>query len=202
MIAKLHGVVDSMEADSLVLMVGGVGYRVFVPTSTAHRLTVQEEATLNIYTHVREDAILLYGFHGKNEQRAFEILLTVTGIGPKLALSVLSHLSVEQLVRAVRGRDSRTLTQVPGVGRKTAERMLLELKDRFESWPVADAVAETEALPETSTSGAIDDAIAALVQLGYAPETSRAAVASVSEGGGNMSVEEILRAALRRLQSV
>src|SRR5690554_3957905 len=131
MIAKLQGIVDSVDPEGVILLVGGVGYRVFVPTPTAHRLVPQEQATLHIFTHVREDAILLYGFHDRAQQRAFEALLTVTGVGPKLALAVTSQLTVDQLVRAVQGGDIRTLTKVPGIGRKTAERMVLELKDRF-----------------------------------------------------------------------
>ncbi|NLN29048.1 MAG: Holliday junction branch migration protein RuvA [Firmicutes bacterium] len=201
MIAKLQGVVDALEGDSVVLMVGGVGYRVFVPASTANRLTVQEPATLHIYTHVREDAILLYGFHGKKEQQAFELLLTVSGVGPKLALTVLSNLTVDQLARAVRTGDSRMLTRVPGVGRKTAERLLLELKDRFSSWQLPELEAD-RSVPASAPSGAAEDAIAALVQLGYGSEESRTAVLAVLEQEGEMSVEETLRAALRRLQSV
>lgn len=202
MIAKLQGVVDTIEDGWLILMVGGVGYRVFVPASTAQRLTVQEQATLHIHTHVREDAILLYGFHGRREQRAFETLLTVTGVGPKLALAVMSHLSVDQLVLAVQNGDSRTLTKVPGVGRKTAERLLLELKDRFASWTVVESDPGPDKVPEVTTSGVAEDAIAALEQLGYSAEESRTAVLNVLEQGVEMSVEETLRAALRRLQSV
>lgn len=202
MIAKLQGVVDTIEPEWIVLMVGGVGYRVFVPMSTAHRLAPQEPATLYIFTHVREDAILLYGFHDRSQQRAFESLLTVTGVGPKLALAVTSHLTVDQLVRAVQGGDTRTLTRVPGIGRKTAERLVLELKDRFKSWSTEEP-SDAEVAPSSGAPNSLEeDVIAALVQLGYPDEASRSAARSVVESGEEPSLEAMLRSALRRLQSI
>lgn len=201
MIAKLQGKVDTIEAEWLILMVGGVGYRLFVPASTSSKLSVDQDATLFVYTHVREDAILLYGFHDRQQKQVFEILLTVSSVGPKLALAVLSQLSTGQLVEAVMQADVRMLTRVSGVGRKTAERLILELKDRFKAWQVEPSD-EPEPSEAVTPTGILGDVTSALVQLGYNTDHAQSTVQAVLADQPGASIEEALRAALRRLQSV
>lgn len=202
MIGKLYGRVDTIEPGWIILMVGGVGYRLLVPGPTASRLAIDEEATLYVYTHVRDDAIHLYGFHDRTQQQVFEMLLSVSGIGPKLALAILSQLTVSQFVQALQAGEVRVLTQVPGVGRKTAERLLLELKDRFKSWET-DAPEQGESEGSNPVGADIEsDVIEALIQLGYSADKSRSAVTAVLQEESELSLEEALRAALRRLQSL
>lgn len=182
-------------------MVGGVGYRVFVSVPTASKLAVGQEATLHTYTHVREDALLLYGFSDLTEQELFEILLSVSGVGPKLALAILSQLAVDRFVRAILHAEVKVLTQVTGVGKKTAERLILELKDRLKSWEVSTAASEPADAVPTASAGLHDDVTAALIGLGYSAEHSHSVVLSVLEENPDATLELTLRAALKRLQS-
>lgn len=200
MIGKLVGVVDHIDSGWIILMVGGVGYRVFVSTPTCNTLTVSSEAELQIYTHVREDALLLYGFLDRTEQELFETLISVSGVGPRLALAVLSQLSVDRFVTAVVQSDTRVLTQVSGVGKKTAERLILELKDRLKTWKVPTLTAVSE-VGSPSDTGTAADAIAALIGLGYSQDISESAVRSVFSANPDATLEQAIRAALKVLQS-
>lgn len=203
MIARLSGRIVASRPDEIVLDVDGVGYAVHIPLSTFYKLVDAPGAVvLHIHTHVREDAILLYGFWTVEEREAFLRLIAVSGIGPKIALAVLSGIGAADLERAVRDGDRAVLERIPGIGRKTAERVLLELRDR----PVSKAQRAANAKPagasgSTPEDAAQDaDAISALLHLGYSDNTAYdAVVASRRELGPEAPIESLLRAALRRL---
>src|SRR6202049_3912283 len=163
MIGQLRGRLAEKRPNQVLVDVGGVGYVVQVPLSTFAALgELHTEVTLLIHTHVREDALSLYGFVSSREKHLFELLLSASGVGPSLALKILSGMSVEELVPAIRGSDLERLTEIPGVGRKTAERIVVELKDKL-----AAVVVETERLAPSSPAGIEADVISALVNLGY-----------------------------------
>ena len=192
MIGSLRGTVAARGAGGeVVVEVGGVGYRVSVPTGTAAVLATGAEVFLHVHTHVREDAIVLYGFAHDEERRCFEALLGAHGVGPSLALAVLSALSPVALTTAVLEGDVDTLCAVPGIGRKTAARLVLDLKSRLELPEVAPVMAGVAGSART-------EARAALAELGYGPEEIRRALDGRRDDVG---VEELLRLALRDLAS-
>jgi len=189
MIGRLRGILVAKRPPQVLVEAGGVGYEVDVPMSTLYALpALGAEVTLLTHLAVREDAQLLYGFATDRERATFRELLRISGVGPKVALAVLSGLSTDDLARAVAMQDTALLTRVPGIGKKTAERLLLELKGRL-----ADALPGTGGLP---ASGAGPDVMAALVALGYSEREAAAAVRTLTEG---VSVEEGIRAALKVL---
>lgn len=168
---------------------GGVGYEVLVPLSTAEALPeVGRDVRVLTYHHVREDVALLFGFATEGEREVFEVLLTVKGVGPKVALSILSGTSVARFKQTVASGDSDALTTIPGVGKKTSQRIVLELKEKFGP-PLA-----AQALPALSSEGA--SAVSALVALGVLPQKARAAVEAVSLKSKGLPVEELVRRAL------
>lgn len=176
MIAFLRGRLITKTPNQAIVECGGVGYDATISVATFSALPPEgAEARLHIYTHVREDALLLFGFAEPNEKRLFEKLLTISGIGPKLAITVLSGIDAGRLVTAIRAGDHATLTRIPGIGKKTAERVVLELKDKL------DALAVSAAAPAaTSTYGPTgDDALSAMVNLGYARPVAQRAVETV-----------------------
>src|SRR5215469_1548595 len=188
MIGQLRGRLADKRPNQVLVDVAGVGYLIAVPLSTYAALgELHTEVTLLIHTHVREDALALYGFLSSREKHFFELLLGASGVGPSLALKILSGMTVEQLVPAIRGGDLVRLTRIPGVGRKTAERMVVELKDKLEAVAV-----ETEKPAVASPAGTEADVVSALVNLGY---ETRAA-----EAGAN-NFETLLRAALQTLSA-
>ena len=193
MIGSLRGVViDRGEEGDVLVEVGGVGYRVMVPTSTLVPLELGAPAFLHVHTHVREDAIVLYGFATREQRRCFEALVGAHGVGPSLALAILSAHSPASLQRAVLADDIDALILVPGVGRKTAARLLIELKARLD---LPDLGAEpTTAAP--GGPGVRAEVRAALAGLGYGPDEVRQVLQSVPAEG---ATEEVLRAALREL---
>jgi Holliday junction DNA helicase RuvA len=193
MIGYLRGnLLDRPAPDEIILDVGGVGYRLSVPTSVAGAAGgLGAETRLHVHTHVREDAIVLYGFAHADERRCFEALLGAHGVGPTLALSILSSLSPAALTTAVLEDDAATLCAVPGVGRKTAARLLLELKARLDL-PSLDVSAGGVADSRSSRGEARE----ALVELGYGPDEIRGALDAVEDGS---SVEDLVRSALREL---
>ncbi len=161
MIGRLTGRLAEKAPDQLLLDVGGVGYLVHIPLSTFYELPEPEDPTsLWIYTHVREETLALYGFLSQRERELFLLLLTVNGIGPRVALTVLSGMPPSELVQALRKQDVRRLMSVPGVGKKTAERMVLELAEKAAKFA-------TPAAPGAPPSVAADDVVSALVNLGY-----------------------------------
>ena len=193
MIGSLRGVLIDRPAPGEVLVeVGGVGYRASVPTSVLAGLgSTGSEVFLHVHTHVREDAIILFGFAHGDERRCFEALLGAHGVGPSLALAILSSLSPAALSTAILEDDVDTLCMVPGVGKKTAARLLLELKARLDL-PVLDEAGIVPGVVASPRS----EARAALAELGYGPDEIRSALDAVADGG---SVEELVRAALREL---
>jgi Holliday junction DNA helicase RuvA len=195
MIGQLRGRLAEKRPNQVLVDVGGVGYLVQVPLSSYAALgELHAEVTLLIHTHVREDVLALYGFVSSREKHLFEMLLSASGVGPSLALKILSGMSVEELVPAIRGNDLTRLTKIPGVGRKTAERMVVELKDKLEA-----VVLETQKPAAASPAGAEADVISALVNLGYDPRAAEAAVSEAKREEGTTNFERLLRAALQSL---
>lgn len=198
MIAKLTGRLVEKHATRLVVDVHGVGYEVQVPLSTFYHLPEPgADVTLRIHTHVREDAMLLFGFSTTLEQQLFERLIAVSGIGPKLALAVLSGIDPADLVRAVRAGDVGRLTLIPGIGKKTAERIGLELKDRLTEQLAAELAAEPGASPGEPTLRA--DVVSALLNLGYHRAPAEKAVEAALKGTDQQSFEGVLKRALQRM---
>jgi holliday junction DNA helicase RuvA len=197
MIGLLRGRLLEKRPNQVILDVGGVGYLVAVPLSTYAAMgDLHAEITLLIHTHVREDALTLYGFLSAREKHLFELLLGASGVGPSLSLKILSGMNVEELVPAIRGGDLARLTKIPGVGRKTAERIVLELKDKL------DAVAvETERPTPASPAGVEADVKSALVNLGYDDRTAESAVVEAKREAGTSNFEKLLRFTLAALSS-
>jgi len=197
-IARLTGRIVEKQATRLVVDVGGVGYEVHVPLSTFYHLPEPGgEVTLRVHTHVREDAIVLFGFATALEQQVFERLIAISGIGPKLALAVLSGIDPADLVRAVQSGDVARLTTIPGVGRKTAERIGLELKDRLKQpWAAEAAAMAGEASGEAELRA---DLLSALLNLGYHRALAEKAVDGALAAPGDRTFERLLRDALRRM---
>jgi holliday junction DNA helicase RuvA len=197
MIGQLRGRLTDKRPNQVLVDVGGVGYLVQVPLSTFAALgELHAEVTLLIHTHVREDALALYGFLSSREKHFFEMLLSASGVGPSLALKILSGMSVDELVPAIRGGDLVRLTKIPGVGRKTAERMVVELKDKL------DVVAvEAERPAASSPAGVEGDVVSALVNLGYEVRAAESAVAEAKREVGSANFEKLLRASLQSLSA-
>jgi Holliday junction DNA helicase RuvA len=170
-IASLRGRILSKTPNQAIVDCGGVGYDVTISVATFSALPGEgAEARLHVYTHVREDQIALFGFAEPMEKRMFEKLLTISGIGPKLAITVLSGIDSARLVTAIRASDHATLTRIPGIGKKTAERVVLELKDKLDDMAVAPAVGAVH------FGAAGDDALSALVNLGYPRPVAQRAI--------------------------
>ncbi|MCC6076172.1 Holliday junction branch migration protein RuvA [Pseudomonas sp. GCM10022188] len=198
MIGRLRGTLAEKQPPHLLVDAGGVGYELEVPMTTLYRLpSVGEPVTLHTHLVVREDAHLLYGFAEKRERELFRELIRLNGVGPKLALALMSGLEVDELVRCVQAGDTKALTRVPGVGKKTAERLLVELKDRFQAWEALPGIAPLVVEPArvAAVSSAQGDAISALLALGFKPAEASRAVSLVEEDG--LSSEELIRRALK-----
>jgi Holliday junction DNA helicase RuvA len=193
-IARLKGTLVEKSPSRLILDVGGVGYDVSVPLSTFYGLgDPGSPVVLRVHTHVREDAIALYGFASALEEDLFERLISISGIGPKLALAVLSGIDPSELVRAIRTQDVARLTRIPGVGKKTAERIGLELKDRLPAVAVSAG-----AQPAVSSGDALrDDLMSALANLGYQRASVEKTVDAVLRKSPDASFEQALRDVLR-----
>jgi holliday junction DNA helicase RuvA len=194
-IAHIRGQILSKTPSAVVVDCGGVGYELAISVATYTELReVGAEARLHVHTHVREDALLLFGFVELAEKRLFERLLTISGIGPKLAITVLSGISAERLVGAIRGGDHATLTRIPGIGKKTAERVVLELKDKL-----GDMVGFTAASVDVPVSlgGVAEDVLSALVNLGYPRAVALKAVESAAKDAGvRGDFERLFRASM------
>ncbi|MFZ6048645.1 Holliday junction branch migration protein RuvA [Pseudomonas sp. CR3202] len=198
MIGRLRGNLAEKQPPHLILDVNGVGYELEVPMTTLYRLpSVGEPVTLHTHLVVREDAHLLYGFWEKRDRELFRELIRLNGVGPKLALALMSGLEVDELVRCVQAQDTSTLVKIPGVGKKTAERLLVELKDRFKAWESMPAIATLVVEPRVgvAVSSAENDALSALIALGFKPQEASRAVSAVKEEG--LSSEEMIRRALK-----
>ncbi len=194
MIGSLKGSVGCLATDyCIVETAGGVGYRVFMPAAHLAQLTQGAAVRVYVHTAVREDAIILYGFLSQEYYDLFELLLTVSGVGPKLALGILSAVKPDAFYLAVQGRDIKVLTKLPGIGKKTAERMLLELKDKVGA--AADAGAEG-AGAAAAGSGAVAEAMEALASLGYTNSEIVPVIKQIADAD-TLTSEAILKQALR-----
>jgi len=196
MIAHLRGRILSKQPGQVIVEAGGVGYDVTISVPTFTALPAEgAETSLHIHTQVREDLLALFGFIELAEKRLFERLITVSGVGPKLAVTILSGLSPENTVAAIRGHDHVMLTRIPGVGKKLAERLVVELKDKLEDMAVAPAT-------RISVGPAADDVLSALVNLGYQRPAALKAIESAAEknkaAGANF--DELFRAALQLIR--
>ena len=196
MIAYLHGRILEKQPNRIVVDVGGVGYDVLVPLSTFYGLCdTGSEIRLRIHTHVREDALLLYGFVTRLEQDLFERLISISGIGPKVALAVLSGIEPPELIRAIERGDLARLTAIPGVGKKTSERIVLELKDRLPKVHAPTTVDDQAGAPVLLR----DDVLSALMNLGYHRPLAEKAVESAIKATVGGDFERTLKQALREL---
>jgi Holliday junction DNA helicase RuvA len=199
MIAHLNGVLLTKSTQSIIIDVGGVGYEVIVPLSTFYALPdVNERVGLLIYTHVRDDALILFGFHTRLEKDLFVMLISVSGIGPKLGVNILSGIGPRDLLEAIAKGDALRLQAIPGVGKKTAERISLELKDRA-SKALGDGDMPQVAAPQGEERRIVDDALSALVNLGYSIKSAKMAVDKAQTRVGEMTLEGLIREALRTL---
>jgi Holliday junction DNA helicase RuvA len=195
MIGYLQGTLKQLDATRALILAGGVGYEVHISLQTYYKLEGQRDAALEIYTHVREDALSLYGFASPQEKFGFEKLISISGIGPTLAQKILSGIDPNDLADAVANNDVRKLTSIPGVGKKTAERICLELKDKL-MLPEG----ERPATPSTARGAVDDDVQSALINLGYrAKEAENAVDAARKELGAEAEFSAMLRSALRQL---
>jgi Holliday junction DNA helicase RuvA len=201
LIAHLRGKLFQKQPNSVIVDVAGVGYELTVPLSTFYEIgETGSEVSLRVYTYVREDALLLYGFRTEREKKLFLMLTSVSGIGPKLAITVLSGLSAEELIEAIRSGNLARLVAIPGVGRKTAERLIVELRDKAAALAAVDTDMDRAAqAPESGAADVREDIVSALVNLGYQKAAAeRAATAALREESG-AGFEALLKRALRGL---
>jgi holliday junction DNA helicase RuvA len=208
MIAHLSGTLLSKQATSAIVDVGGVGYDVAIPLSTFYELgEVGEPVQLRVYTHVREDAIQLFGFKTTRERELFLQLISVNGVGPGLAIKLLSGMNADEMIASIRTNNLVRLVAIPGVGRKTAERLVVDLRDKIAA--LSSPALEEEFAAQAAATGAPastdamrDDAMSALSNLGYQKAPAEKAVKNAVDEGGDLSVEVILRRSLRSLAKV
>jgi len=194
-IAQIRGTLAHKLPGEIVVDVGGVGYQVFIPLNVFYRLPeIGDSISLYIHTHLREDALQLFGFAAADEKHVFLLLNAVSGIGPKLAINILSGIPAEELVRAVKEGDQLRLLSIPGVGRKLAERLIVELRDKFTTWQSSPS----EVVARSDDSQLTADAVSALVNLGYRKAEVEKNVRDIVQTG-NRTLEEVLKEVLRRM---
>lgn len=198
MIALLTGEIAQRHTEALVIDVAGVGYRVQIPLSTFYALPEQGKVQLHIHTHVKEDAISLFGFLSCEEKNFFALLISVSGVGPKLAINILSHMAAGELATALVEGDIARLTSIPGIGKKSAERLVLELQDKAAAFALGDLL-DTSDKNKTIPSALREDTVSALVNLGYKENLARKAVKSLDFPPGT-SLEDILKSVLQLLR--
>ncbi|MBW2451573.1 MAG: Holliday junction branch migration protein RuvA [Deltaproteobacteria bacterium] len=196
MIAMVRGKLVYKSIDHIIVDVGGIGYRLFVPLSTFYALPDDGQVNLHTHTHVREDAFLLYGFLTMEEKELFSTLISITGVGPKLAVNILSHIPADELKLAISREDIKRLSSLPGIGKKTAERLVLELKDRVGQQ--TDSLPTGKHISSSQQSHQLDDVVSALVNLGYKEHLARKILGSM-ELSEEASTEQILKGALKIL---
>jgi Holliday junction DNA helicase RuvA len=194
-IAQISGTLAQKVPGEIIVDVGGVGYQVLIPLNVFYQLPeIGAPVSLQIHTHVREDALQLFGFNDRAEKQIFLLLISVSGIGPKLAVNILSGIPAEELARALREADQLRLVAIPGVGRKLAERLIVELKDKLATLSTAG----TESAKPEIGSQVMLDAVSALVNLGYKRPEAEKTVREVLKNG-DRSLENVLKDTLRRL---
>ena len=203
MIAHLSGTLREKQATSVILDVGGVGYEVTIPVTTFYGMEdAGSQIQLRIYTHVREDTLQLFGFSTARERELFRLLISVSGIGPKSGIAMLSGMSADEIVTAIRTNNLARLTSIPGVGRKTAERLVIELRDKMAalSGPaLEEQVAAGGPTAAQSEDALREDTLAALLQLGFPRPAAEKTITNAMQEGGDLSVETLLRRSLRQL---
>jgi Holliday junction DNA helicase RuvA len=198
MIAFLTGRLSFKAPTHLTLDVQGVGYEVHVPLSTFYALPNLDDVTaLHIHTHLREDAIQLFGFLSQGEKDSFLLLTSVSGIGPKLALSILSTLPVTDLARAIQAEDIEKLATVPGIGKKSAGRIALELKDKVAK--IQTGAVRSSTIEMSGADGPYEDALSALINLGYRPQDAKEALKRVAKSASPMALKDLIREGLKEL---
>ncbi len=199
MIGRLNGELIEKHPPFMVIDVNGVGYEVEAPMSTFYQLPeVGERIILQIHMVVREDAQLLYGFASQQERSLFRTLIKVNGVGAKLALGILSGISSDEFARSVLDNDTATLVKLPGIGKKTAERLVIEMRDRLADWqPSSLDVTKTSTSTSTAATDAYQDAVSALIALGYKPPEASRLVSTV-ENGEDMDSESLIKASLKQ----
>lgn len=204
MIGRIAGVLVEKQPPEMMVDVNGVGYEITAPMTTFYQLPMLNEPVV-VYTHliVREDAHLLYGFYDKQERALFRILIKVNGVGPKMALGILSGIEAHEFVRCVEGNDTAALVRVPGVGKKTAERLIIEMRDKLKQLDLPSSVSTQnggadvtqEKIEANAVRDAINDAESALIALGYKPAEASKAVSRLDAEG--LTSEEVIRLALK-----
>jgi len=192
LIAKLKGTLDDLQPTELILDVHGVGYRLSIPSSTYEKIRGEQTASLLVHTYHREDTFRLFGFYSAEERELFGILLDISGIGPSMALSIISSISAGQLLAAVRDGNSGMLLKVPGIGKSKAEKLIFELKRKMKK--LEHFASDTPATPSTRT-----DAVEALVSLGFDENKASAVVDTIVKGDDPMPLETVVKSALRKL---
>jgi Holliday junction DNA helicase RuvA len=203
MIAHLSGTLLAKHATSVIVDVGGVGYEVTIPVTTFYDLgETNAPVRLQIYTHVREEALQLFGFRTLRERELFTLLISVSGIGPKSAVAMLSGMSADEIVTAIRQSNYARITSIPGVGRKTAERLVIELRDKMAalSGPAPEEQVGAGGPTAAQSEDALrEDTLAALLQLGFPKPAAEKTITNAMQEGGDLSVETLLRRSLRQL---
>ncbi|MFN2530311.1 MAG: Holliday junction branch migration protein RuvA [Pyrinomonadaceae bacterium] len=207
MIAHLSGTLLSKQATSVIVDVGGVGYEVTIPLSTFYDLAdAGSPVQLRIYTHVREDTLQLFGFRTARERELFLRLISVSGVGPKLGITLLSGMSADEMIASIRTNNLARLTLIPGIGRKTAERLVVELREKVAALSSAELEMEFGAPTAPRTDRTEDDvrsdALSALLNLGYQRSSAEKAIDGAISEGGDITVEAVLRRSLKKLARV
>lgn len=201
MIGFLKGQIDSVYADYCLIDVGGVGYRVFIADSTRGKLQKGEIAKLYTYLSVREDAMHLYGFYSEEEHDLFQLLITVKGIGPKVALGIIGAITPAALCQAIQNKNIKALTKLPGIGKKSAEQMIVDLKDKLKLGSSAEDLETAEGLfaPVVAGDDVLSEAIAALMSLGYSQAEVNPVIDRVAKKAGDADVQSVIKLALAEL---
>lgn len=204
MIAHLSGTLHSKHPNQVIVDVSGVGYEVNIPLSTYYDLAdTGSNVQLRIYTHVKEDALQLYGFKTARERELFINFISVSGIGPRLGIALLSNMNADELIQSIKNNNLARLTSIPGIGRKTAERLVVDLREKMTQLSV-DHIDETPAQPEiveTSEDSVRSEALSGLLNLGYQKGSAEKAIDAALSEGGDVTVESILKRSLRKMGS-
>jgi len=195
MIAYVRGTVSHILTDHCFIDVQGIGYRIFIASATRQKLAIGKDCFLFTHMHVREDAMLLYGFYTQDEYELFLTLMSINGIGPKVAMGILSAINPNQFRIAISTKNMAILTKLPGIGKKTAERMILELKDKMGTFAEDESTDGTTATLGTSSSDMLDEAVQALIALGYSQNEVMPIVTKA--GKKAQSVEDLIKLSLR-----
>jgi Holliday junction DNA helicase RuvA len=206
MIAHLNGTLLSKQATSVIVDVSGVGYEVSIPLSTFYDLENEgSNVKLRIYTHVKEDALQLYGFKTARERELFINFISVSGIGPKLGIALLSGMSADELIACIKSNNLARLTLIPGVGKKTAERLIVDLREKMAALSVSQVEEEAGAKPEAAEISSADnvrsEALSGLMNLGYQRSAAEKAIDSALSEGGDLSVKSVLKRSLQKMGS-